>query len=214
MPRRTLKAILWDNDGVLVDTEHLYFEATRATLERRGFAFTMQQYQELFLRQGIGTRYVAARHGWSEEQFARFRRERGNAYSALLQKGVRLIEGVADVLARLHGRYVMGIVTSSQREHFDLIHASTGLRQYFEFVLTAGEYPHLKPHPAPYLTGLARTGVAPEECMVIEDSERGLAAAIAADLRCVVVPSRLTAGAEFRGAYRVLRDIRELPGIL
>jgi beta-phosphoglucomutase-like phosphatase (HAD superfamily) len=50
--------------------------------------------------------------------------------------------------------------------------------------------------------------------MVIEDSERGLAAATAADLRCVVVPSRLTAGAEFRGAYRVLRNVRELPGIL
>jgi HAD superfamily hydrolase (TIGR01509 family) len=214
MPVRALKAILWDNDGVLVDTEHLYFEATRATLARWGFSLTIEQYQELFLRQGTGTRYFVAQHGWSEEQFARFRRERGDAYSALLRKGVRPIEGVADVLGRLHGRYVMGIVTSSQREHFDLIHASSGLRQYFQFALTAGEYAHLKPHPAPYLTGLARTGVAPDECMVIEDSERGLAAATAADLRCVVVPSRLTAGAEFRGAYRVLRNVRELPGIL
>jgi HAD superfamily hydrolase (TIGR01509 family) len=214
MPGRTLKAILWDNDGVLVDTEHFYFEATRATLERRGIGFTMEQYQEFFLRQGIGTRYFAERHGWSDEDFARFRCERGNAYSALLRTGVRPIDGVADVLARLHGRYVMGVVTSSQREHFDLIHASTGLRQYFGFVLTPGDYSHLKPHPAPYLAGLARTGVGPSECVVVEDSERGLAAATAAELRCVIVPSRLTAGEEFRGAYRVLRDIRELPAIL
>ncbi|HXV10920.1 MAG TPA: HAD family phosphatase [Burkholderiales bacterium] len=214
MPVRTLKAILWDNDGVLVNTEHLYYEATRATLERWGVAFTIEQYQEYFLRQGVGTRYLVARHGWSEEEFARFRLERGTAYSALLRKGVRPIDGVADVLARLHGRYVMGIVTSSQREHFDLIHAASGLRQYFEFALTAGEYPCLKPHPAPYLAGLARTGVAPDECIVIEDSERGLAAATAAGLRCVVVPSPLTVGADFRGAYRVLHDIRALPGIL
>jgi len=214
MPIQKFKALLWDNDGVLVDTEHLYFEATRATLARWDIAFTEEQYQELFLRQGTGTRYFVAQHGWSDEDFARFRGERGAAYSALLREGVRLIDGVADVLAGVHGRYIMGIVTSSQQEHFDLIHASSGLLQYFQFVLAAGDYANLKPHPEPYLKGLARTGVAPQDCLVIEDSERGLAAATAAGLRCVIVPSRLTAGAEFRGAHRVLRDIRELPALL
>lgn len=209
-----LKAILWDNDGVLVDTEHLYFEATRATLARWGIVFTEAQYQDLFLRQGIGTRHFVSAHGWSDGDFARFRGERGTAYSALLRAGVRPIAGVAEVLARLHGTYIMGIVTSSQREHFDLIHASSGLLQYFEFVLTAGDYENLKPHPEPYLKGLARTGVAADECLVIEDTERGLAAAAAAGLRCVVLPSRLAPGADFCGAYRILSDIRELPALL
>jgi HAD superfamily hydrolase (TIGR01509 family) len=214
MTMKNIKAILWDNDGVLVDTEHLYFEATRATLARWSIAFTEAQYREFFLRLGTGTRHFVTEHGWSEEKFARFRAERGKAYSALLRDGVPPIEGVADVLAGLHGRYIMGIVTSSQREHFDLIHASSGLLKYFDFVLAANDYENLKPHPEPYLKGLARTGVAPHECLVIEDTERGLAAATAAGLQCVIVPSRLTAGVEFRGAYRVLRDIRELPELL
>ncbi len=210
----TIKAILWDNDGVLVDTEHLYFEATRATLARWGIALTEDEYRELFLRQGTGTLHFAAAHGWPEAELARFRRERNAAYSELLRAGVHVIEGVADVLGSLHGRCTMGIVTSSQREHFDLIHAASGLLRFFDFVLASGDYANPKPHPDPYLKGLERIGAAREECVVVEDSERGLAAATAAGLRCIVVPSRLTAGAEFAAAYRVLTDIRALPGVL
>ena len=209
-----VSAILWDNDGVLVDTEHLYFEATRATLARWGIELTENDYRELFLRQGTGTLRFAAEHGWPEAELARFRRERSAAYSELRRGGTHVIDGVTDVVSSLHRRFTMGIVTSSQREHFELIHAASGLLRYFEFVLASGDYANPKPHPEPYLKGLERIGVAREECVVVENSERGLTAATAAGLRCIVVPSRLTAGAEFAGAYRVLRDIRELPAFL
>jgi HAD superfamily hydrolase (TIGR01509 family) len=114
------------------------------------------------------------------------------------------------VLAALHGRYTMGIVTSAQREHFDIIHAHSGLLRYFSFVLASGDYSEPKPHPAPYLKGLECAGVGARECLVIEDSERGLASATTAGIRCMVVPSRLTAGRPFTGAHRVLGNVREL----
>lgn len=213
-PLNTIKAILWDNDGVLVDTEHLYFAATRDTLARRGIALTEDGYRELFLRQGTGTLHFAAEHGWSEAELAGFRRERSAAYSELLRAGAHVIDGVADVVRKLSPRFSMGIVTSSQREHFDLIHAGSGLLEHFEFVLASGDYANPKPHPEPYLKGLARIGVDKEQCVVVEDSERGLTAATAAGLQCIIVPSRLTAGAAFAGAYRILNEIRELPGLL
>ena len=209
-----LKAILWDNDGVLVDTEPLYFLATRETLATRGITIDEAQYLELFLQQSRGILHFADEHGWSEEELKRVRRERSALYSELLREHSRVIDGAEEVLAALHGRYTMGIVTSSQREHFDIIHAKSGLLKYIDFVLTSGDYQNPKPHPEPYLKAVERAGVAKEACIVIEDSERGLAAATAAGLKCVIVPSRLTAGRPFSGAYKVLGDVREVLTVL
>ena len=209
-----LKAILWDNDGVLVDTEHLYFLATRQTLATRGIEIDEAQYLELFLQQSRGILHFAHEYSWSEEDLERVRRERSALYGTLLRGQSRVIDGVEDVLAALHGRYAMGIVTSSQREHFDIIHAESGLLKYFDFVLTAGDYENPKPHPDPYLKAVERAGMAKDACVVVEDSERGLAAATAAGLKCVIVPSRLTAGRPFTGAYKVLGDIREILALL
>lgn len=209
-----LKAILWDNDGVLVDTEHLYFEATRGVLSARGIAIDETQYLELFLQRSKGILHFADEHGWSEDELQRVRRERSALYSELLRQRSCVVDGAYDVLARLHGRYTMGIVTSSQREHFDIVHAKSGLLKYIDFVLASGDYSEPKPHPEPYLKGVERAGVAKEACIVVEDSERGLASATAAGLKCAIIPSRLTAGRPFTGAYRVLGDIREVLQLL
>jgi HAD superfamily hydrolase (TIGR01509 family) len=209
-----LKAILWDNDGVLVDTEHLYFQATRDTLAARGIEITEAQYLELFLQQSRGILHFAHEHGWSGEQLDSIRRERSALYSALLRKHSRVIDGVEEVLAAFHGRYIMGIVTSSQREHFDIIHGKSGLLRYFDFVLASGDYSEPKPHPEPYLKAVELAGARSDQCIVIEDSERGLASAKAAGLRCIIVPSRLTTGRPFAGALHVARDIRELPRLI
>lgn len=209
-----LKAVLWDNDGVLVDTEHLYFIATRDILATRGIDLTEERYLQLFLQQSRGILHFADEGGWTQDEIQLVRRERSDLYGALLREHSRVIDGVEEVLAALHGRYTMGIVTSSQREHFDIIHASSGLLKYFDFVLASGDYSYPKPHPAPYLTAVERARVTKDACVVIEDSERGLAAATAAGLKCVIVPSRLTAGRPFAGAHRILGNIREVLSLL
>lgn len=205
-----LKAILWDNDGVLVDTEHLYLAATREVLLRQGIELSDDDYHDLFLTRSRGILHFAEIHGWPDAALEAIRRERNARYAALLREQSCVLDGVEHVLTRLHGRYGMGIVTSALREHFDIIHATSGLLRYFDFVLASGDYTDPKPHPAPYLKAVERAGVEPHECLVIEDSERGLASATAAGLKCVVVPSRLTAGRPFAAAHRVLGNIREL----
>ncbi len=104
----------------------------------------------------------------------------------------------------------MGMVTSSEPDHFALIHQTTGLLPYFQFVLTARDYTHSKPHPEPYLLAVERSWYCKEECLVIEDSERGLMAATAAGLRCIVVPSAFTRGSNFAGAHKVLGSLTSL----
>ncbi|MEE4264261.1 MAG: HAD family phosphatase [Desulfobacteraceae bacterium] len=207
-----LKAVLWDNDGVLVDTEELYFEATREVLLEIGVHLTTELFVQISLKQGQSTFDLAAGQGVEPEVIARLRADRNRRYSDLLRNGIRLLDGVEDTLRRLQGKVIMGVVTSSRREHFEIIHSGTGLLHFFDFVLTREDYRKSKPNPDPFLTAVIQNGLQPKHCIVVEDSERGLAAARAAGIRCIVVPNALTRSSKFSGAYRVFESVSDVAG--
>ncbi len=209
-----VKAILWDNDGVLVDTEHLYRDATREILATIGVHVSDEQYRELFLKQNSGAWHLAAELGHSETAINEMRHRRDLRYAELLSVRNHAIEGVEDVLAELHGRYAMAVVTSSQRSHFDIIHAQTGFLRFFDFVLAREDYANSKPDPEPYLAGIARLKLTANECIAVEDTPRGLIAATGAGLRCIVIPNALTLGGDFAAAHTVLEHVRELPHLI
>jgi HAD superfamily hydrolase (TIGR01509 family) len=209
-----IKAIFWDNDGVLVDTERLYFQATQDIMDAAGVPLTVDDYLEYFLRQGTGAWHLLSARGVDDVEIVRLRQKRNDRYSELLRQEARAIDGVSGVLEHLHSRYVMGVVTSSRRDHFDLIHARCDLLRYFDFVLTAADFPRVKPHPDPYLMAIDRSGVTPDECIAIEDSERGLEAATAAGIRCIVIPTPLTRGGAFGAACRVVDSVADIPPAL
>jgi beta-phosphoglucomutase-like phosphatase (HAD superfamily) len=133
-------ALLWDNDGVLVDTEGLYFQATREVLATVGVELDEALYLQLFLREGRGAFHLARERGLDEAQIDTLRAARDARYAQLLETGSLLFAGVEQAVSALARQYRMAIVTSSLREHFQLIHRSTRLLQHFELVLTQGDY--------------------------------------------------------------------------
>ena len=191
------QALLWDHDGVLVDTERLYFQATRELLAETGVELTAADYRRYLLVANTGAWHLAAARGYGEAAIATLRQRRDARYRDLLLAEDVLIPGVPQLLAELHARTRMAVVTSSKRAHFDAIHDRTGLTRYFELILTREDYAASKPDPEPYRTALERMGLRPEQCLVLEDSERGLVAAKAAGLTCWVIPSELTRDSSF-----------------
>jgi HAD superfamily hydrolase (TIGR01509 family) len=121
-----------------------------------------------------------------------------------------LTPGVLQLLDGLRQRFRMAIVTSSRRVHFEAIHRTSGLPSRFELILAREDYESSKPDPEPYLLAMARLSVKPEECLVIEDSERGLTAAHAAGIRCWALPSPLTRASSFALAERTFESLPEL----
>jgi HAD superfamily hydrolase (TIGR01509 family) len=206
-----LKALLWDNDGVLVDTEPLFFQATQDSLAEVGSALTQEQFAELSLHRGESCFVLAEQQGHDREQVEEIRAWRNRRYVELLSAGVRVLDHIEKSLQSLHGRWPMAIVTSSNLDHFELIHSQTGLLRFFEFALTNAEYERHKPHPEPYLKAAERIGVDPSECLVIEDTERGLQAAAAAGMTCLVVPNGLSGSGNFAAAHAVLEHAGEIP---
>jgi len=207
-----IKAIFWDNDGVLVDTEGIFFRANQEILAGLGIALRWEQFEEISLVKGQSVLRLVANPGTDE--FNELRRERDTLYADLLTGEPLVIDGVREVLDVLNGKYLMGIVTSSGHEHFEIIHRQSGLLPYFQFVLTMKDCPNTKPHPESYLKAIELSGFPPNECLVIEDSSRGLTAAMNAGLRCIVIPSNFTRGRDFAGACKILDSVKDLPAIL
>ena len=203
-----LKAILWDNDGVLVDTEGLYFQAGQEILATQGVELTKENFIEQSLKKGKSVFDFLPNQ--DKNYVDQLRITRNERYSALLREGVEVLDGVVETLEALQGRLHMGVVTGSRRAHFDIIHGQTNLMRFFEFVLAREDYTLSKPHPDAYLKAMAMHGWTPEDCVVIEDSERGCVAAAAAGLRVFAIPNALSVHGDFSPAYKVLGHVREV----
>jgi len=209
-----IKAVFWDNDGVLVDTEKLYYRANKETFAKMDIDLTEELYIEFFLKKALGTWHLAEAKGYNKEQIAAFHVERDELYSHLLSTEMKVINGAEETLQKLHGKFKMGIVTSSKKNHFEIIHNKTNLLKYFDFVLASEDYEKSKPAPDPYLKAVEISGFRKEECIAIEDSERGLKAALSAGIECYVIPTELTKYCDFNGAKKILSNISEVAGEL
>src|SRR5262245_17677475 len=126
-----IKAVFWDNDGILVDTEPLYFQATREVFASVGIGLTEDDFIDLFLVQGRGAWHLAEARGLSPGEIERLRDERNALYTEWIGARSHAVDGIAHVLEALHGKYTMGVVTTCRRDHFDVIHQRTGLLEYF-----------------------------------------------------------------------------------
>lgn len=209
------KAILWDNDGILVNSEVLFYEANRRYFKRYEIELDPALYFEYFLCNSYGSWHLLRDKGLDDEQITAARRERDEIYIELLDSTPDLTTpGIEKVLQYFSEKCRMAIVTSSERGHFDRIHQRTGLLSHFSLVVAAGDYRHGKPEPEPYLVAANRLGVQPADCIAVEDSPRGLKAATAAGIPCVVMRTYLTSSHPFDEAHAVVDTPAELQTIL
>jgi HAD superfamily hydrolase (TIGR01509 family) len=206
------KYVLFDHDGVLVDTELWYYKAGERALADIGVPLGKEQYVR-DMTQGLGTWAQARAAGVDERTISRQREIRDAYYQEYLRTEAIEIEGVVDALAELSTHVRMAIVTTAKRVDFELIHEERQVRQFMEFVLVREDYELAKPHPEPYLTGLARFGARREETLVVEDSSRGLRSAVAAGIDCAVVHNDFTRDQDFsRASYRIetLAELKDI----
>jgi HAD superfamily hydrolase (TIGR01509 family) len=153
---------------------------------------------------------LAAGAGDSQE----LRRTRDEVYYRLLVEESRVYPGVQAPLEQLYGRLPMAVVTSCRRENFLLMHRSSGLLHFFDFILTREDYGASKPDPEPYLTACDRAGLHPGRCLAIEDSERGVVSASRAGLVVAAIPGIMNRGGDFSAARWLLESLHELPVLL
>ncbi|MCF3963523.1 HAD family hydrolase [Streptomyces fuscigenes] len=184
-------AVLFDLDGTLVDTEPLYYEATRRLLDRHGVRdFTWEQHAGFI---GVGTRetleVLAGRFALTtpvDELLA----DLNAVYLGLLRSSAEVFPRMRTFVERLHANGVpMAVASGSSREAIEAALVHAGLQGYFGATASAEEVAAGKPEPDVFLEAARRLGVPAARCAVIEDSAPGVAAAHAAGMRCLAVLS-------------------------
>lgn len=193
-PRKLYRAVVFDMDGVIADSEPVYYEAINAVLAPLGKSFT-PQLQRAIMGHGVAETWaVVAKELALEGPLDGL----VDAYDRELCRRLALVRetlpGVRELIAALRGRSVpVGLASSSWPGWIDALLRGVGLEDAFDARVSAIEVAHGKPAPDVYLLAAERLGVAPERCIAIEDTPTGLAAAAAAGMLAVQVRASSTA---------------------
>lgn len=186
-----LNTVIFDMDGLLIDSEPLWEEAGKELLQRFNVQLTPQQYHS---STGLGT------STWIEHWFNHFNIDQAHAADAatsIVAAAIQKIEaralpmpGVGYVLGFFKQRgFKIGLASSSPMRLIDSVVRKLGIEAYIEAKASAEHLPYSKPHPQVFLDCAASLGSAPQHCICFEDSFNGMIAAKAARMKCIVVPA-------------------------
>jgi len=214
---RTVKAVVFDMDGLLVDTEVLYCEALTAEAAAMGYELPVE-----VLKRMIGHTWAGGSAGVLKDHFGEafdtdaLRDGSIARFYELAEGGVSLKAGVREVLEVLVARKIpRAIATSSRRTEVEHHIGHHGLLDSFQAIVASGDYPRPKPNPDPYLLAAERLGVDPAACLALEDSHNGVRAAHAAGMMTIMVPDILDPTEEMHSlCVRIARDLHEVRGLL
>jgi HAD superfamily hydrolase (TIGR01509 family) len=207
-----IEAVVFDLDGVLVDSEQVWDEARKELAAERGRPWPEQASRDMMGMSSLEwSRYMHDVVGLPEppeEVSAEVVRRLEEIY----RRELPLIDGAVEAVERLAERWPLGLASSSNRELIDLVLELSGLARYFRVTVSSEEVQRGKPAPDVYLEAARRLGVAPEHCAAIEDSENGIRSAKAAGMRVLAIPNPVYPPAEdaLALADEVLASISEL----
>lgn len=209
-PHPPIRGVAFDLDGLLVNTEELYQDVGGELLRRRGRTFEPELLDRMMGRpQRVSLQIMIDWHGLTDT-IETLARETGEIFSGLLDTRLELMPGAMGLVEAIVRRDLpRGVATSSGPGFAHDVLARVGLRDRFGFVLTSADVTHGKPHPEIYECAADRLGVAPAEMLVLEDSENGCRAAVAAGAVVVAVPGGHSRRHDFTGARFVAESLAD-----
>lgn len=201
-----IAGVALDMDGLLFDTERLYWHVGDTLLQRRGKRFCAELQQRMMGRVGVVAMQQMIDFHALAEGAAELLEESDQVYGELLAGGLQPMPGLQQWIDRLfQSALPFGLATSSRRKFVDVILPRFDWTQSLAFVLTGDDVSRGKPDPEMYLKAADTLDIPPAQMLVLEDSGNGCAAAVAAGAYVVAVPSEHTRDHSFAGA-RLIAD--------
>ena len=213
-----IKAIVFDFDGVLADSEPLHLRSYQTVLSPLGLTLTRDEYYADYLGyddEGVFMRLAAAHGvGFDAAQVEALIVEKTRVFDAIIESGDILYPGAAACVQRMAAAYPLGIASGALRHEIEATLRSARLDACFRFIVASGDTPEGKPAPDPYRRAAELHGVAPGDCIAIEDSRWGITSAKTAGLSCVAIASTYPRN-ELQTADYVIESLDEFtPGLV
>lgn len=211
---RPVSAVVFDMDGLLVDTEVVYRDAMSAIIGEMGHAMSLDVFRAMI---GLpDNHHILVDHYGADFPTADFNARVVVLADEMIAAGVPLKPGVAEILDHLDELKLPRAIATSSSHRAVVSHlGASGVIPRFHHIVAKGDYARGKPNPDPFLTAAARLGIDPASCLALEDSHNGVRAASAAGMMTVMVPDLLEATDEMHGlCVRIAADLHEVRGYL
>jgi HAD superfamily hydrolase (TIGR01509 family) len=186
-----VQAVLFDHDGVLVDSEPLHRIAWERTFGARGIRVSEEDYEwSIGRRDLIFAGIIITKHGLHEAPEAVIADKRKHMLRMMAEEA-KTIDGAQELVRRLDGEYRLGLVSSAMRPEIDITLSRFGFAEFFQAVISCGDTAKHKPDPEPYRLCAERLGVPLEACVALEDSASGIESAKSAGAFVIGVATTL-----------------------
>jgi beta-phosphoglucomutase len=208
------KAVIFDFDNILVDSEPYHYQAYDIVFSKRGHSLDRNEYWLEWTSRGGGAEGEIARHDLQMDP-DEIRREKDPIYSEFCRTSISMFPGAAEIIEALHRKgYTLAIASGSYERDIRTILASYRIEDYFAAVVGKDGIRRTKPDPETYLKTSSLIRTAPPLCLAVEDAEKGVRSAKEAGMDVIVVETDLTRGFDFSDADLVLSDLAELKAVL
>lgn len=213
---RTPLAVVFDMDGLLCDTEVVYRDAMIAAAAENGHDMPPSLFQSMIGLPGPAGDQKVLDHYGPDFPVEDFKNRVMAHVDIICAAGVALKAGVIELLDHLdEQRLPRAIATSSSHRSVQSHLGHSGIIPRFNTIVARGDYVLGKPNPDPFLTAAARLGVAPEDCLALEDSHNGVRAASSAGMMTIMVPDLLDPTQEMEDlCVRIARDLHEVEALV
>ena len=192
-----LRAIIFDCDGVIADTEPIHMDALVRVLAGEGISLTKEEYFAEYLALDDRACFTKAlsmeRFPDAKERVDELIRRKSLYVDKIIAEGVQILPGVSELIRAASSHYPLAIASGALRREIESIVRNAGLNHFFRVIVSAEDVTRCKPFPDPFLKALnlfnkcLNESISPEECLVIEDSIHGIRAAHLASMRCLAV---------------------------
>ena len=204
-----ISTVIFDLDGLLADTEKLHRGAYKKVFSELNVELSDEEYEDHWIRWGKGIdAFVEQRNLAIDPKL--IRRNKAVLYGQMVRSDVEPMPGARDLLCSLKGKKRLALATSSYPRDAHTVLDTLGFVDFFSYVATKGNVERIKPYPDIFLHVANQMNVPPEQCLVIEDAEKGILAADAAGMKSIAVPNEHTMFNDFSKATVVLNSLDEI----
>jgi HAD superfamily hydrolase (TIGR01509 family) len=209
------EGLIFDFDGLLADSERFHFMTYDEVFRRHGHALDQEEYNKYWTSLGHGVKGEIDRHGLDLDPLE-IRREKMPIFSRYCEDGsIRLYDEareMIDAFSRMGKR--MAIASGTPASDVRAVLRNAGVDGLFEVVLGSDTIPRVKPAPDVFLKTAEALGLAPAECLVFEDAEKGMFAAIEAGIPCIVIRTPATKNIDFSRADLTVESHGQMVALL
>lgn len=212
-----IKALIFDLEGVIIDTEKsVWDKETEVFLQRRGIRYDRTKTKSLMMGSNVKEGIIILKKIYSfEGEIQQLADERLKIIKGLFKNNISFIDGFLEFYKNIHNHYKIAVATSLDRKILDSIESKIKLKSLFNsHIYSIADIGNIsKPNPDIFLYAAKKIGVSPNECLVIEDSPKGIEAAIKAKMKCIAITTSTTPN-KLRKANFTVNNYRDMIGTL